>query len=163
MNLISRVEAIFKSYTMPSMTVAIHGISVTTDEDDGLWFTNRKWTEITWEDWEKYYCALFTFAPEAFIYYLPSIISLSLQRPNEWLAPVDSIIAMLDMSPDIASFNDFFYERFVGHRCEVYDLLEDWILVLAENNIYSIDKLSRSIDVIKLLKSMLSDDSSHKK
>jgi hypothetical protein len=65
------------------------------DYEDAIWFRGRDWREIRWEDWEHNFSAFFAFTPEAFVYFLPSILTLSVCNPNDILLVATSLESVL--------------------------------------------------------------------
>lgn len=74
-------------------------------------FHGMRWQEVTFDHVERYGDAVYGFAAEAFCYYLPGILSACL-REGRWNANVcDSLINMLDRSPEPYYWDDFFLPR----------------------------------------------------
>ena len=56
--------------------------------DDALHFEGKDWRDVTADDWHRYSDAFSGLSPEAFVYFLPSILTLSLDRANSpWVQP----------------------------------------------------------------------------
>lgn len=51
---------------------------------------------------------IFWLAPEAFCYYLPGIFSAGIKENKPWLVVNQSLVDMLDRSPDPDAWDDFF-------------------------------------------------------
>jgi|JI6StandDraft_1071083.scaffolds.fasta_scaffold170594_2 hypothetical protein len=151
MNFHEKVEQAFKHRPKPVNVIGISG-PLTTEYVDALWFTDRDWKEITWEDWELHRDAVYAFTPEAFAYYLPSILILSSQRPTEWFWPADALLQVLDRSPTVAYWDDFLLTRFMGLRVAEYEVLSEWLVYLSEHESFAApETLARSFDTINLL------------
>jgi hypothetical protein len=71
------------------------------DDEDPNWFSGKDWRDLCQDDWEQHYDAVSFFTPEAFAYYLPSILSLTADGRCHLLV-ADQIIGSLDRSPTIA-------------------------------------------------------------
>ncbi len=55
-----------------------------------LGFAGRHWREIGWPDWESHPDAFYAFVPEAFIFYLPSLLLGALDAPQGQLLAADA-------------------------------------------------------------------------
>jgi hypothetical protein len=108
-------------------------IQFDSDVEDALAFAGKGWHEVTCEHWRKHYCAVNFLSPEAFAYFLPSLLTLTVQNPKEYpdLA-VDSLINLLDRSPSTEGWNDHFSKRFLGLRSEEYEIMKEWLLFMCE-------------------------------
>jgi hypothetical protein len=99
--LTDKIERVFSSRPMPAQVRLADGVlQLDSDVEEALWFSGRDWHELTWQDWQGHSCAIFFFDPEAFAYYLPSVLLLSAQNPSDSLMAADSLINQLDCSPD---------------------------------------------------------------
>jgi hypothetical protein len=133
MTLCEKVEKAFTHRQVPSEAVAHEQyLQFDSDVEDALWFTGRNWHDITLKDWERYNCGIYFLSPEAFAYYLPSLIVLSIQSPTDSLLSVDSVLHLLDRSPDMNGWDDHFSERFLGFTSDEYEVIKEWLLFLAE-------------------------------
>lgn len=133
MTLIEKICQAFAGREMPER-VSDHTY-IDCDVEDALWFAGKKWQEATWEDWKHHTSAMTFFNKQAFAYYLPSLLILTLQHPNESLLVVDSVLGTLDTldrSPSKEGWNDLFIEHFVGLRNEEYEVLKEWLLAICE-------------------------------
>ena len=117
----------------------------------------RRWdskVSVTWDEWEAHRDAFFSFTPEAFAYYLPSILCLSIQFPGQWFAPVDSLLKILDRSPVVEYWDAFVVTRLVGLKTTEYEALKEWLLWLSDQPMLgSEEDLGRALDTIDLLQS----------
>jgi hypothetical protein len=74
-------------------------------------FEGRRWQDISFEQVQRSADAVFWFAPQAFCYYLPGIMAAGLKE-NRWESNAyDSLIGMLDRSPEPNFWDDFFLPR----------------------------------------------------
>jgi len=80
--------------------------------DDAHHFAGLDWTRVTANDWRDYSDAFTGFSPEAFVYFLPSLLVLSLDRSNGPLVAADSLVSTLDTSGDPELWPDWLRERF---------------------------------------------------
>jgi hypothetical protein len=151
MNLQQRIKQAFADRAKPTRLIDAQE-PVTPDQKDSLWFSGREWQDVTWDDWESHRDALYAFTPEAFAYYLPSILCLSSQSPEKWFWPADSLLQVLDRSPVVEYWDSFILTRLVGLKTPEYEVLKEWLLVLSEQQgINSEDTLGRAFDTVNLL------------
>ena len=129
--------------------------------EEALWFSGRDWHEITWPDWRDHSSAILFFDPEAFAYYLPSVLMLSAQNPSEWLEAAESLITELDLSPNPEGWTEGLVRRFLGLNPFELDVLKEWLLQICEYAPYRQweiaasgpgDTFGRAFDVLDLLK-----------
>jgi hypothetical protein len=135
-------------------------IQLDDDVEDALWFSGRDWHELTWQNWQEHSDAVFFFDPEAFAYYLPSILLLSAQNTNDSLNAADSLIGELDRSPDPEGWTEGLVRRFLGLNPAELDVLKEWLLQVCEFVSYRGwgiaasgpgDTLGRAFDTVDLL------------
>jgi hypothetical protein len=131
MTLHHQIEKAFAARSIPTKLVEIK-TPVTPEQIDALWFRGQDWRVITREDWDSHRDAIYAFTPEAFAYYLPSIICLSIELPQKWFFPVDSLLRILDCSPVVEYWDSFIATRLIGLKKEEYEILKEWILWLSE-------------------------------
>lgn len=151
MILLEQIEHVFADRIVPKHLVEERE-PVTPEQRDALFFSGKDWREVSWQDWEQHPDAFFAFVPEAFIYYLPSIIRVAVINPGQWLGVVDALLRVLDRSPNPYHWDNFIEKRFVGLRTEEYEVIKDWILSLSGTNIFADeDTLSRCYETTELL------------
>jgi hypothetical protein len=127
---------------------------VTYEQRDAIWFVDRDWREITWDDWESHCDAFYAFTPEAFAYYLPSVLCLSSKNPDRWFWPADALLRILDRSPAVEHWDAFLSTRLVGLKPTEYEALKAWLLLLTEHDANAAgEALSRAFDTVVLLQS----------
>ena len=148
-----KIKQAFAERSIPTMLVEIK-TPVTPEQNDALWFKGQNWEEITWEDWDIHRDAFYAFTPEAFAYYLPSIICISIEFPQKWFLPVDSLLHILDRSPVVEYWDNFIVTRLIGLKQKEYEMLKEWILLLSENPPAGLDvDFGRVFDTVDLLES----------
>jgi hypothetical protein len=127
--------------------------TATSDQRDALSLGERAWQELTWDDWTEHSGAFYAFLPDAFRYYLPSILTLSIERPDQWFFPADALIQILDRSPTVAYWEEFLTDRLLGLRICEYEALSDWLLLLAAEYeaIAPHETVGRAFDTVALL------------
>jgi hypothetical protein len=129
-----RIEKAFAHRKMPAEVVEPDAyIQFDSDVEDALSFAGKDWREITCEHWRKRYCAVHFLSPEAFAYYLPSLLAVqTLQPQGKTDLAVDSLISSLDRSPSTEGWDDHFRSRFLGLTTEEYAVMKEWLLYLSE-------------------------------
>jgi hypothetical protein len=133
MNLAEKIERAFAGRRMPvDLVEPADLICPDSDVEDTLWFTGRDWHQITWQDWQAHSSAFYFFVPDAFAYYLPSLLLLSSQNPGDTLMAADSLISELDRSPDPQWWTDGLVRRFLGLNSAELSVLKEWLLQVCE-------------------------------
>jgi hypothetical protein len=128
-----KIERVFSTRPTPAhVRLADEVIQLDDDVEDALWFSGRDWHELTWQNWQEHSAAIFFFDPEAFAYYIPSILLLSAQNPNESLNAADSLIGELDRTPDPEEWSEAFVSRFLELNLAELDMLKEWLLEVCE-------------------------------
>lgn len=151
MNFKERVEQAFG--LLPPPGKVIEHDHHTTEQQDALWFARRDWRHLSRDDWEAHRDAVYAFTPAAFQYFLPSILVLSLEAPDQWFWPADSLLQMLDRSPTPEYWDDFLMARLGALPIAVYDVLAEWLLALSEAGEAAMQaSLGRAFDTIELLR-----------
>lgn len=151
MTLREKIVKAFGYRLQPDEVVEPHG-RATCDQRDALSLGERAWQELSWEDWTEHSGAFYAFLPDAFRYYLPSILTLSIERPEQWFSPADALVQILDRSPTVEYWNDFLTDRLLGLRACEYDVLSEWLLSVAQNDVVaSPEAMGRAFDTVALL------------
>jgi hypothetical protein len=133
MNLAEKIERAFAGRQKPLNLVEAANLAYPDcDVEDALWFTGRDRYEITWQNWQEHSSAIYFFVPDAFAYYLPSVLLLSSQNPDEALMAADSLINELDQSPDPEGWTDGLVRRFLGLNPAELNVLKEWLLQVCE-------------------------------
>ncbi len=161
MTLTEKIHRAFADRKKPAEVVdVIDRAQIDSDVEDTLWFAGRDWRDITWKDWEEHYVATSFFSKDAFAYYLPSLLLLSLQEPKSALLAADSLISALDRTPSTEGWNDLFVEHFLGLRFDEYEVMKEWLLQLCLHPAYKGcgnagsgpgDRFGRAYDTLALL------------
>ncbi|UTY59606.1 hypothetical protein [Massilia sp. erpn] len=150
MDLLNEVVAAFGGRIRPLVVCGPNGRRCTGD-DDALWFAGKDWRALSHRDWTAHPEAIHFLTPEAFRYYLPSILALSIEAPEEWLWPADALLMVLDRSPVPEYWDEFILTRLLGLADSEYAALEKWLLFIAEHASYS-HSIDRAFDTIGLLR-----------
>jgi hypothetical protein len=116
-------------------------------------FWGQPWSSVTGSQLEKHFEAIFWFSPEAFCYYLPGILTAGIKENKPGLIVNQSLINMLDRSPDPASWDEFFVARWPQLTAGECEAIQHWILWLSSIEERSADSsLARGFDTLELLK-----------
>jgi hypothetical protein len=161
MKLAEKIERAFAARPKPAQVrLADEVLQLDSDVEEALWFSGRDWHELTCQNWQEHSCAIFFFDPEAFAYYLPSVLLLSAENPSESLTAADSLISQLDRSPDAEGWTEGFASRFLGLHPAELDVLKEWLLQVCEYAPYKRwgiaasgpgDTFGRAYDTVDLL------------
>jgi hypothetical protein len=151
MSLESKIAAAFLPRSKPlHLTPAHEALQATSEMNDAFTFKSLAWAQVTKEHWNQHSGAFFAFSPSAFLYFLPSVLTLSLREPKAWLAPADSLVTVLDRSPNIETWDLFLLQRLVALQSEEYAVLRDWLLQMSECSTFEQDALGRAFDSVYL-------------
>lgn len=122
------------------------------DQIDAQWFEGRHWQSISRLDWEQHRGAFYAFSPEAFRFYLPSILLISTGDAGQSFDLAHAVIDVLDRSPDPGYWDEFMRSRFSGFTSCEYRAIQDWLLALAADaGGDSSESLGRCFDTVVLL------------
>ena len=132
-NFTDKIGYVFSSRPKPAQVrLADEVFQLDFEVEEALWFSGRDWPEITWQDWQEHSSAIYFFDPEAFAYYLPSVLLLSAQHSSEELRAAHSLLSVLDCSPDPEGWPEGFASRFLGLNRAELDVLKEWLLQVCE-------------------------------
>lgn len=161
MKLTEKIERAFAARPKPAQVrLADDVLQLDSDVEESLWFSGRDWHGLTWKDWQDHSSAIFFFDPEAFAYYLPSMLLLSVENPGESLTVADSLISQLDRSPDVEGWTEGFAGHFLELNPAELDVLKEWLLQVCEYAPYKRwgiaasgpgDTFGRAYDTVDLL------------
>jgi hypothetical protein len=162
MKLSEKIERVFAHRGLPDVVVDMtEPFYIDSDVEEALWFTGRDWRTITRQDWHTHPVAFTFFSKEALGYYLPSILLLSLQAPQQALDPAESLLMELDRSPSTEGWDDHFASRFLEFNSSELDVLKEWLVHICEYAPYKRvgmagsgpgDTFGRAFDTLDLLK-----------
>lgn len=151
MTLSDEIECAFGMRLKPSRLVDVRN-PVTPEQNDALWFSGRDWREIAWQDWDAHSDAFYAFTPTAFVYYLPSILSVTTRNPEKWLGAADALLGILNRSPDVYRWDNFVEKRLIGLGAAEYEAIKAWILSLSGTTVFGDeDALARAYETVDLL------------
>jgi hypothetical protein len=142
MSLDHEIEIAFNNREMPSVVVRTDGRTdpddFSSDERDALWFLGKDRAGLSWEDWSKHAGSIFQFTPEAFAYYLPSLLTVSSAAPDKWLMPADGLVSVLANeahSVDRGSLEK--NSRIRDLKSGEYQALRKWLELMAKYDTYN--------------------------
>lgn len=108
--------------------------------------------EIYWEDWDSHPDAFYAFVPEAFIYYLPSILASTVKQPESWLQSADALLGILDRSAEVDHWDAFITTRLLGLKAPEYEVIKAWLLsISSRTDLVDEDSLMRAYETVDLL------------
>lgn len=147
----AEIEQAFAHRQRPSKVIESRS-PVTPEQQDALWFLGRDWREIEWQDWEKHTDAFYAFVPEAFIYYLPSILISTMAAPGNQLLAADALLGVLTRSPEIYHWDAFITKRLLCLQPDEYKVLKAWVLSLSGiPHMQDEDGLTQAYETVDLL------------
>jgi hypothetical protein len=117
-------------------------------------FEGMRWEDVTFDHVQRDSDAVFWFAPEAFCYYLPGILMASLREDRLDANAYDSIVGMLDRSPEPAYWDDFFAPRWTLLSAPEADAVAAWLawLEAVEPDAFHDNTHDRARETLRLLK-----------
>jgi hypothetical protein len=135
MTLQEKIESAFAHRRMPAEVLEPEQYNqFDSDVEEALWFAGRDWRQITCKDWQQHSSAAIFLSRDAFAYYLPSLLILTIQNPKEYPdMAVNSIIWQLDRSPSVEGWDQGFTRRFLGLSTEEYEAIKEWLIFVCEN------------------------------
>lgn len=120
--------------------------------DDAMWFEGRDWRDVTADDWLQNGDAYFGLSPEAFVYFLPSILCLSLDELKFPMGLADALVMSLDTSAEPEIWSEWFCERFGLLSVSEIQVLKDWtVLKLANTQKGEGSEFARIQDTLSML------------
>ena len=122
-------------------------------------FKGLRWQEVTFDQVQQSADAVFWFSPEAFAYYLPGILAAGLREGRCDSNAYDSLLGMLDRSPEPDFWDDFFVPRWLLLSANEIDGVVawlDWLQDMEPGEAFS-GTYQRAQDTLLLLK-LLADE-----
>ena len=108
-------------------------VQIDSDVKEGLWFEGRNWQDLTVEDWRHHNCGWLYFTPEAFAYYLQSLLVLVIDDPKHYpdLA-LDSVLWSLDRTPEMSNLDPSILDRYSTFTRTEFEVVKEWLLFACE-------------------------------
>jgi hypothetical protein len=123
-------------------------------ELDARHFQDLSWEEVSFADWRDYSDAVAGMNADAFCYFLPSIMSLSLGGLDGAALVGDNLIGLLDTSSDPHLWHEFFVERFQKLNADELEALQKWVCVIADDisDAVTLQRVNDTVHMLRLLK-----------
>jgi hypothetical protein len=117
-------------------------------------FDGLDWKAVSADLVERCCDAVFWFSPEAFGYYLPGILSAGLRDNRTDFNAYDSIVGMLDRSPEPENWDAFFAPRWTRLNAPELDAVAAWVrwLEVVEPDAYRANTYERVHETLRLLR-----------
>ncbi|HFB65734.1 MAG TPA: hypothetical protein ENJ60_09365 [Aeromonadales bacterium] len=116
-------------------------------------FSGKKWFDIDVKLLEENFEVINWLSPEAFCYFLPGICCAGIKENSSELIIYDSIINMLDRSPEPTYWDSFFLSRWPLLHKDECKAVQEWVLWLSINNsFYSGSVITRALETLDLVK-----------
>jgi hypothetical protein len=159
MNLLAEIAEVFAWRPIPSEVIEFQiPLQLDSDIKDTLWFAGRDWHDISWDDWQGHDVGMTYFTGEAFGYYLPSVLVLSVGRPEQCLSAAERLISHLDLPPDVEYWNPLFQRHLFNLSIEEIEVVKRWLVIISDSPTYHLhgtsgqgDNLGRAFDTLNLL------------
>ena len=156
MNFTERVERAFASRKMPVELVGrLAPGSYSSDEEHALWFAQRSWHELTKDDWIRHGDAIFRFTHETFAYYLPSLLILSIEAPDQWLSAAGSMVNLLEDGSALENWGYSQKSGFIGFSCDELAIIREWLVFFQDretyNEPYGTERVGRALKSVEIL------------
>jgi hypothetical protein len=119
-------------------------------------FDGLHWQDVTFEQVQRCPDAVFWFSPEAFCYYLPGILAAGLRESSCDSNAYDSIIGMLDRSPEPEFWDDFFAPRWpllATHEIDAVAAWLEWLKIVQPDELFpnTYDRAEETLILLRLL------------
>ncbi|MGX5175286.1 hypothetical protein ACUR5C_14800 [Aliikangiella sp. IMCC44653] len=155
MNVIELFKSSFGSRAKPE--ILTDSRQLTEDEmNEVQQIEQLDWDNLDCELLKRSYDVLNWLSPEAFMYYLPRICAVGVEGDKRDFLIYDSLLQMLDRSPNEGYWDDFFKKRFLGLSKQELTVIQEWIFWLTEEeNLFDELTVERSIETLELVKNNL--------
>ena len=152
MTIPSEIRLAFQGRVMPRQVV-LEDSPRTSEYLEALNFQGTSWETMDSDFLVKNSDALYAFSPEAFCYYLPAFLVHGFEHRKAPPIYLDTILGMLDRSPDPDLWDDWFRRRWSILKEGECQAIEQWLLVLSECPEGGFDQLTldRAFDTVQLL------------
>jgi hypothetical protein len=155
-----QIETAFQQRSRPEVITDVQVES--TLRHDAMRFENRDWRSVTVDDWNEGSDAYFGFSPDAFRYFLPSIVALSLNSLHDLIA-ADQLIGSLDTSGNPEIWDEWFAARFVPLTSPELGVLLKWASFHREaadsHDELTMARVCDTIETLQILQSQSSSSS----
>lgn len=147
------IEDAFAARARPAVMTDSQQLS-DVEHDEVMAFDGLAWPEVSFDLVAVNADAVFWFAPEAFCYYLPGLLAAGLKAGRWDSNAYDSLIGMLDRSPEPAYWDDFFQPRWTLLNAAELDAVAAWVqcFAAAEPDSFHENSYDRALATLSLLK-----------
>jgi hypothetical protein len=101
------------------------------DREDALLLQGLAWPDVAPEFWRDHWWALTSLLPQAFVYYLPSLLEISVTDDVPYDMARDTLVHTLNTSADAATIPHFTWERMLLLTPGQFECIEAWCEILA--------------------------------
>ncbi len=123
---LDRINAAFAERMSPSELTASMQLS-DSEQAEVMSFEGLRWQDVTFDQVQRCADAVFWFSPEAFVYFLPGILAAGLREARSDANAYDSLVGMLDRSPEPEHWDDFFVPRWSSLSAGEIDGVAAWL------------------------------------
>jgi len=127
------------------------------DEEDALWFAQRDRHYLTGDDWIHHGDAVFRFTHEAFAYFLPSLLIISIEAPDKWFKAADAMVNLLENGSALENWGYSQKSGFIGFSCEELAVIMEWLVFFQDretyNEAYGTDRVNGALRSLEILQS----------
>jgi hypothetical protein len=147
------IERAFARRRPPSVMTDSKQLS-DSEYEEVMSFEGLRWQDVRFDLVERCSNAVFWFSPEAFCFYLPGLLAAGLKERRADANAYDSLIGLLDRSPNPDYWDDFFLPRWTLLTAEEIDAVGDWVrwLQLIEPAAFQPNTYERVQETLALLK-----------
>lgn len=118
-------------------------------------FNNKEWQDLDKAFWAENFSSIHLLSPEAFCYFLPSLLTIVVEEQEYYLLAFDAVLSDLDRSPNYLYWNDYFKDRWTKFTPLELETIEHVILFLSNCSDFKPDHantLERAYNTLVLLK-----------
>jgi hypothetical protein len=125
--MIDQIESAFAGRQRPDCVTELAVNHRDLDYVNTIWFSGRNWRELSREDWREHQNGYSFLTPDAFAYFLPSILILSLRDPEAPFVMTDQLeFDLATTHPDIDG-EELARRRFGRLEVRELEALLDWL------------------------------------
>lgn len=151
--LLDIIQEAFAGRAMPETVVSSTQLS-DSEHAEAMALAGKPWQALTCDLLEANADVVFWLSPEAFCYYLPGMLSAGIRENRPDLKINDSLIGMLDRSPEPAYWDDFFLARWPRLDARECAAVQEWVRWLARSSPPPVfeNTYARAQETLELLK-----------
>jgi hypothetical protein len=150
---LARIETAFADRAPPSVMSDSKQLS-DVEYEEVMSFAGLRWQDVGFDQVMRQADAVFWFAPEAFCYYLPGLLTAGLRANRHDSNAYDALIGMLDRSPNPDYWDDFFAPRWPLLSADELDAVAAWVrwLRAVQPDAFHANTYDRVEETLRLLK-----------